>query len=144
MSINNTRPPDIYVKLSIDGNSTREYMSVFRQKAPGSDEFICISCDTTPIGQHMIDFLRISNEALPSLTSKMRNNLNLIQSQNFDHHLVPVCLASAFEVYNEIRRLHSWWSSSMPLEKLWSDFNDYSFYKMCIRDRDTAMSPYSM
>lgn len=128
MSINNARPPDIYVKLSIDGNSTREYMSVFRQKAPGSDEFICISCDTTPIGQHMIDFLRISNEALPSLTSKMRNNLNLIQSQNFDHHLVPVCLASAFEVYNEIRRLHSWWSSSLPLEKLWSDFNDYSFY----------------
>lgn len=121
-------PADTYVKLTIGNNMAREYMSVYRQKAMDSDEFVCIYYDESPIGQHMIDFLIASNTSLEPLITKMKRNLRLIQSQNFDHHLVPVYLEDTFSIYNEVRSLHSWWASSMPLSSLWKDFNDYSFY----------------
>lgn len=126
-------PADTYVKLTVGASSasmTREYMSVYRQKALGSDEFICINYDETPVGQHMIDFLTASNSALPPLVAKMKRNLRLLQAQNFDHHLVPVYLENTFDLYAEVRRIHTWWASAMPLGKLWNDFNDYSFYSL--------------
>ena len=124
-------PADIYVKLTVGANASsaaREHMSVYRQKAAGSDDFICILYDESPIGQHMIDFITVSTDALPPLVAKMKRNLALIQAQNFDHHLVPVYLENTFDLYSEVRGLHCWWASSMPLGKLWSDFNDYSFF----------------
>ena len=125
---NGVCPPDIYVKLTFGSSMTRECMSVYRQKATDSDEFICVHYDETPIGQHMIDFLIVSNACLPSLVSKMKHDLRLIQAQNFDHHLVPVYLENTFGLYNDVRNLHSWWASSMPLNQLWNDFNNYRFY----------------
>ena len=41
-------PADIYVKLTVGANASsaaREHMSVYRQKAAGSDDFICILYD---------------------------------------------------------------------------------------------------
>ena len=94
-------PADIYVKLTVGANASsaaREHMSVYRQKAAGSDDFICILYDESPIGQHMIDFITVSTDALPPLVAKMKRNLALIQAQNFDHHLVPVYLENTFDL----------------------------------------------
>ena len=123
-------PPTVYVKLSFGSNMTRECMSVYQQKAPDSEDFICMSYEEIPIGQHMIDFLIVSTKSLPPIVTKMKNIFKLIQAQNFDHHMVPLYLETIFELYVEVNSLHPWWASSMPLSKLWHDFNDYSFYSI--------------
>ena len=62
-------PPTVYVKLSFGSNMTRECMSVYQQKAPDSEDFICMSYEESPIGQHMIDFLSVSPKSLPPIVT---------------------------------------------------------------------------
>lgn len=130
MTTKNACPPEIYVRLVYTGNMTKENMEVYRQKAADSDEFVCIEQSETPIGQHMIDFLLVSNAKLPSLVHEMRKYFSFVQSHDFDHHLVPVHIESIFNIYLQIRDIHPWWSSCLPLVELWRDFDSYAFYSI--------------
>ncbi len=130
--MNNTtnNQTEIFAKVIFGGDTTKETVDVYRQKATGSDDFICISHENTPVGQHLIDFLLDSCEALPALTSKMTRLYGLISAQNFDHHLVPIYLDNIYQIFTEIKQLHPWWASCLTINRLWNDFNNYSFYSI--------------
>ena len=80
MTTKNACPPEIYVRLVYTGNITKENMEVYRQKVADSDEFVCIEHSETPVGQHLIDFLLISNSKLPPLVNEMRKLFTLSPS----------------------------------------------------------------
>ena len=126
----NSQPAEVYVQIVYTSNMTRENMETYRQKAPGSDEFVCVEQDQMPIGQHMIEFLSESNARLPKLVSEFKKHFNFIQNHNFDHHLVPVHIEALYELFENIRSIHPWWSACFPMGKLWELMNNYSFYSI--------------
>lgn len=130
MTTKNACPPEIYVRLVYTGNITKENMEVYRQKVADSDEFVCIEHSETPVGQHLIDFLLISNSKLPPLVNEMRKLFSFVRTHDFDHHLVPVHIENIFNIYLQIRDIHPWWSSCLPLMELWRDFDSYTFYSI--------------
>lgn len=125
-----SRPLETYVRLVYTNNLTRENMEVYRQKAPDSEEFLCVSQDQLPIGQHMIEFLAASNARLPKLVSEIKKLFAFVQTHNFDHHLVPVHIENIYELHTQIVSIHPWWSACFPLGELWESLNNYSFYSI--------------
>ena len=127
---NSTFHPEYYVLMVVSSGSQRENMDVYQQKADGSDEFICTSHEESAIGQHLIDFLLVSNARLRPLTAEFENQFRFVQSQNFDHHLVPTYLFDILQIYQRIEAIHPWWAAVLSSSSLGGDFNDYSFYSI--------------
>jgi len=127
-NMNSTFPLETYVHLVFTRGMTRENMDVYLQKTSDSDEFICVSHDESALGQHMVDFIILSLAKLPSLVAELKKLFQFVQTQIFDHHLVPVYLENIFQLYHQIRDVHPWWAATIGPSSLWRDYNAYSHY----------------
>ncbi len=123
-------PQDVYVRIVYSANTTRENQEVYLQKAPDSDEFICADYEQMPVGQHMIEFLSTSNAELPRIVAEIRKHMKFVESQSFDHHLMPVHVEEIYNLFLDIRNLHPWWAACFPMGTLAELLNSYSFYSI--------------
>lgn len=133
-------PLDTYVHIVFTRDLSWENMDVYIQKAVDSDEFICVSHDESMIGQHMVDFILLSRAKFPTLLAEMKRLFQFVQSQTFDHHLVPVYLENIFQIYQQIRDVHPWWAATIGSSSLWKNYDSYAHY--CIHPGSYTAESY--
>lgn len=133
-------PLETYVHMVFTNNMSKENMDVYIQKGKDADEFVCTSHSEAAMGQHMIDFILVSLAELPPLVAEMKTLFQFVQTQTFDHHLVPVYLGDILQMYLQVREVHPWWAATIGPLSLWRDYDNYSH--VCIHPSAYLIDSY--
>ena len=59
--------PVIFGRFIVNPTQGREYFEIYKKISPDSNQYRCLERTQTALGQHFLDFLENSEEALPPI-----------------------------------------------------------------------------
>ena len=145
--------PVIFGRFLVNATQGREYFEIYKKISPDSNQYKCIERTHTALGQHFLDFLEYSDEALPPIVSHYNKVFKYLDKDYLDQKKIHTTMGFIHDIYNNLSAVHPFWKSTFYLNPVLSNYKWYEFYyfreymnydasDMTEADRDSKMQHY--